>query len=288
MNIATTTPTAPEIRTSAASATGTQTRYLSVAGGRIAYDDTRGFGPLIVLVPGIGDLRAQYRFVAPRLAAAGYRVVTMDLRGLGESDASFDRYDGEAVAGDILALLRELAAGPAIIVGNSLAAGSALFAAAEEPALVDRIVLVGGFTRGPDLSAPMRLLVRVLMAGPWRNAVWMGLHNGLFPLRKPDDHDGHRARLRANLREPGRSRALARMMLSNHDYAEARYDDVAVPSLFVMGTADSDFDDPVAEATEVSEAIGGEARFVEGAGHYPHVEAPDAFMAALEGFLPTP
>jgi alpha-beta hydrolase superfamily lysophospholipase len=33
-----------------------------------------------VLVPGMGDLRAGYRFLAPALRAAGYRVACTDLR----------------------------------------------------------------------------------------------------------------------------------------------------------------------------------------------------------------
>src|SRR5258706_16425579 len=72
--------------TSMSSAAVTSTRYLEVPGGRLAYDDT-STGPLIVCLPGLGDLRASYRFLAPRLVAAGYRVVTMDLRGLGEATA---------------------------------------------------------------------------------------------------------------------------------------------------------------------------------------------------------
>lgn len=264
---------------------GPQTRFVQLAQGRIAYDDTRTDGPLVVLVPGIGDLRSEYRFVAPQLAAAGYRVVTMDLRGLGESDATFDTYDGEAVGNDIIAIVRELDAGPAIVMGTSMAAGSAVYAAAEAPELVAKIVLIGGFTRGPVMGWATKLLVRSLVAGPWRNAAWLGMHGTLFPLRKADDHDVHRERMRANLREPGRSVALGEMMLSSHAYAEARYADVRAPSLFVMGTADSDFPDPVVEANEVAQALGGRAHFVDGAGHYPHVEAPEDFLAAVLPFM---
>lgn len=264
----------------------TPTRFLPLEEGRIAYED-HGQGPLLILVPGIGDLRQEYRFVAPAMLAAGYRVVTMDLRGVGESDATFSRYDGEVVAHDIVALVRHLDAGPATVIGTSMAAGSAVFAAAEDPDRIGRIVLVGGFTRGPAMSAPMRLLLRVMMAGPWRNAVWMSVHRSLFPLRTPPDHDEHRRDMRANLREPGRSAALGQMMTSTHAYAQARYADVRAPSLFVMGTADSDFPDPVAEATEVAAALGGQTHFIEGAGHYPHVEDPQAFLDAVLPFLET-
>jgi hypothetical protein len=34
-------------------------RFLEVAGGRVAYDDTGGDGDLILGIPGMGDLRAQ-------------------------------------------------------------------------------------------------------------------------------------------------------------------------------------------------------------------------------------
>jgi MMPL family len=56
------------------------TSYLDRPGGRIGYD-VAGAGPLVVLVPGMGDLRAAYRFLAPALRAAGYRVACTDLRG---------------------------------------------------------------------------------------------------------------------------------------------------------------------------------------------------------------
>jgi pimeloyl-ACP methyl ester carboxylesterase len=131
----------------------------------------------------------------------------------------------------------------------------------------------------------MRFLVKVMMGGPWRNAVWMGMHGTLFPLRTPEDHDEHRESMRSNLKEAGRSAALGQMMAVNHAYAEARYSEVLAESLFVMGTADSDFPDPVREATEVSEALGGSKILIEGAGHYPHVEAPEKFLAAVLPFL---
>jgi alpha-beta hydrolase superfamily lysophospholipase len=60
----------------------------------LAYD-VDGDGPLVVLVPGMGDLRAAYRFLAPRLREAGYRVACTDLRGHGDSDVSFSSYGDE-------------------------------------------------------------------------------------------------------------------------------------------------------------------------------------------------
>src|ERR1017187_5804403 len=80
--------------------------------GRIGYD-VSGAGPLIVLVPGMGDLRAAYRFLAPALRAAGYRVACTDLRGHGDSDSGFSSYGDAETAGDLIALIEALGA-PAI------------------------------------------------------------------------------------------------------------------------------------------------------------------------------
>src|SRR3712207_2030452 len=94
--------------------------------GRIAYDVT-GSGPLVVCIPGMGELRSAYRFTAPALAAAGFRVATMDLRGHGDSDTTFTRYDDVAAGEDALALVEHLG-GPAVLLGNSMGAGAAAWA----------------------------------------------------------------------------------------------------------------------------------------------------------------
>ena len=50
------------------------TQQLSVSTGSIAYDLV-GEGPLVVCLPGLGDVRGQYRRLAPLLVEAGYRNV---------------------------------------------------------------------------------------------------------------------------------------------------------------------------------------------------------------------
>lgn len=69
-----------------------RTQFLAVAGGQIAYDDSQTGRALVVLVPGFGDTRRSYRFLRPRVAGAGYRVVTMDLRGHGETTVPWRDY----------------------------------------------------------------------------------------------------------------------------------------------------------------------------------------------------
>ena len=78
---------------------------MTFRGGRIAYDVT-GSGPLVVLSHGIGDRRQDYRFLAPMLAQAGYRVATADLRGHGESSMGWPSITRTDIAGDLAALRR--------------------------------------------------------------------------------------------------------------------------------------------------------------------------------------
>ena len=97
----------------------------------------QGDGPLVICIPGMGDLRSTYRFLVPTLVAAGYRVATMDLRGHGESSCVFESYDDEALASDVIALAESLG-GPAVLIGNSMGAGAAVIAAAARPDLVTK------------------------------------------------------------------------------------------------------------------------------------------------------
>src|SRR5215831_11025532 len=124
------------------------TRFLALPDGRIAFDD-QGQGPLILCVPAGGDLRSQYRFLTPQLVAAGYRVVTMDLRGQGESSATWPEYTDAALASDMLSLIRHLGGGPACIIGTSKATGGALRAAVDSPSLVSGLILIGVMVAAP-------------------------------------------------------------------------------------------------------------------------------------------
>jgi pimeloyl-ACP methyl ester carboxylesterase len=265
-------------------ATGTQaTRYLDRPGGRIAYD-LRGEGPLVVCVPGMGDLRSVYRFLVPQLLDAGYRVATMDLRGHGESDTTFHAHDDVAAGGDVLALVRELG-GPAFLVGNSMGAGAVAWAAAEAPQMVAGLVLVGPFVRNPPTGRLAALAFRLALVRPWGAVAWHAYYPSLYPGRKPADLDEHRARIRASLRRPGGWRSFAATTRTSHAPVEARLADVLAPVLVVMGEKDPDFADPEAEAGLVAERLRGRVVMVPGAGHYPQAEAPEVTGPAVVEFL---
>lgn len=262
--------------------------YLVRPEGRIAYDDA-GQGPLVVMVPGLGDLRAEYRFLAPRLVEAGYRVVTVDLRGHGQSSTGWSDYTSSAIGSDVVALVGELNAGPATLVGTSMGAAAVAWAAAEKPEAVSGAVLIGPFVRDVPPSSwiagiAQTALIKLALWGPWGEWAW-GQVYGTFYGEKPADFEAYREALVANLGEDGRMDALRGMIAASKKDVEVRLPEVKAPVLVVMGTKDPDFADPQAEADTVATLLRGRAVMVEGAGHYPQVEQPDAVAGAIRAFI---
>ncbi|MGO8877416.1 MAG: alpha/beta fold hydrolase [Acidimicrobiales bacterium] len=261
------------------------TSYLTRPGGRLAYD-VDGVGPLVVLVPGMGDLRSTYRFLAPALRSAGYAVACADLRGHGDSDATFDSYGDVETAGDIVALIEELG-GPAVVAGNSMGAASAVLVAAQRPDLVSSLVLIGPFVRDAHMSPVQRGLLRLAMATPWAAASWKAYLPKLYAGRRPTDFDEYRRRIVAALRRPGHARAFSVTTRTSHAAAAARLDDVSASTLVVMGEQDPDFPDPQLEGEWIASTLHGQLVMVPEAGHYPQSQRPDVTGTAVLGFLET-
>lgn len=265
------------------SQTFSPTHFLDRDGGRIAYDVT-GTGPLIVAVPGMGDLRRTYRHQVPDLVDAGFRVATMDLRGHGDSDATFTAYNDEAAASDVLALVEHLG-GPAILIGNSMGAGAVTLAAAQRPATVLGLVLIGPFVRDVPMGTAKRVLLRAALSGPWAVAVWSAYLRMAYPGRRDDEFTEHRMQTMRSMRRPGRRRAFIATTRTSHAPVEAVLDRVQAPTLVVMGTRDPDFPDPAAEATLVADRLHGRSVLIEDAGHYPHAEFPERTTPVIVDFV---
>ena len=268
-------------------ATSTQTQFITTEGGRVAFEDTGGNGPAILAIPGMGDLRSEYRMIRPALEQAGYRVITIDARGFGETSAMWTDFSARAVGRDAVAVLKHLAIASATIMGNSFAAGSALWAAQDAPAAINGVVLLGPIVRDLKASFIQRLSLKIGFAGPWKVGFWTMYWNTLFPTAKPADHATVKAAITANLREKGRIEALIAMLsLSKADTA-AILDKTTVPVLVVMGTKDPDFTDAVEEARMLAGKLNAETIIVDGAGHYPHAEMPELVAPKLLSFLVT-
>ncbi|MFI6604039.1 alpha/beta fold hydrolase [Nonomuraea sp. NPDC050536] len=255
--------------------------FIDVPGGRLAYDYA-GEGPLVVCVPGLGDTRDAYRSLRPVLVEAGYRVVTMDLRGHGESSAGWDDYSQSAVGADVVALLEHLDAPAAVLLGNSYAGGGVIRAAADAPERIAGIVPIDGFIRAIPVNPVVRALIRLIALSP---RLWSVYYATAHPTAKPADLAEHRAKLVAMLRDPLRREAMRRMLLNRAPEAEQVIAQVRCPSLVLMGAKDPDFPDPAAEARTQASLLRGQAVMIDDAGHYPMSEFPERTAEALLPFL---
>jgi pimeloyl-ACP methyl ester carboxylesterase len=265
-------------------------------GVRISYDDwpaPAGAGPLVVLVMGSGSPgRVWETYQVPALRAAGYRVVTLDNRGVGASDPCADGFTIDDMVGDVAALVEHLDAGPAAVVGTSLGARIVVELALARPDLVTRAVALAAHARlepvrrafalgeialadagivlPPDYYAAVSA-VRYLSANSLEddlNALdWLDL----FSFRGAAIGPGHRAQLAV-------SAAL--------DDRRAAYRDVAVPLLVVAFADDATI--PPRLSREVADVVPG-ARYVEipDTGHYGYLERPDEVNRILLDFLAT-
>lgn len=262
-----------------------ETRYFERPEGILAYSDYGGNGDLVLMLPGMGALRSEYRYLAPKLAEAGLRAVTVDLRGHGESSVPWATYDVPAVGRDILALIDHLGAGPVHVIGTSFAPAGVVWAAAESPDCVRSLILISPFVRDVPINPIMNALFWLMMHNPWRVQLWGKYYGTLYPTRKPSDFQDYLKQLVDNLAQPGRMDAANALANSSRQPSTERLPRVKAPTLVIMGTQDPDFPDPAAEGKIVAEQTHGSLELVEGAGHYPQTEMPEKTVPIIIEFL---
>ena len=259
--------------------------FLASDGGQVSYEDSHSDGPLVVLMAPMGSPRTVYRFLAPKLVDAGYRVVTLDLRGHGESSTTFSDYSIAAHGRDALALVHHLNAGPGVLVGNSFTGGAAVWAAVEEPTSVRGLALIGAFVRQPKVNPIMAFVMKIMLSGPWGASAWMMYYPKMYPHRKPYDFAEHVRETKRMMKQPGRFAAFKKIADAPKDEAESRLGSVRVPALVIMGDADPDFPSAADEATFQAEALSAKKVMIEGGGHHPQADTPDEVARVLLDFL---
>ena len=261
-------------------------KYTLTEEGKISFDDTGGNGMPIICVPGMGDLRSVYRFVTGDLKRRGYRVITTDLRGMGDSTAKWGDYSESSIALDILSLINQLKLKSVILIGNSISAGAAVIVAAQHPELISKVVLISPFARNVPIPRSKLLLFRLALARPWGASVWANYQSSrLYPSIKPPDMGQYTLSVKTMLLQKGRMKAFQKMAATNHAKAEESIEHLNVPVLIVMGSKDPDFPDPGKELDWYVARTGARSVMIEGAGHYPQAEYPEKFIACLTDFI---
>ena len=266
---------------------------------KLAYYDSGGGiegEPPILLIHASLYRSEDWENIFPRLATR-YRVVSYDLRGHGRSERA-SSYELRAFADDALRILREVVKAPAVVIGHSLGAVTALVAAAEAPELVRGLVLE---------DPPLRYGV------PWERERYQGLREALDaredpkaflkavekrPLPSPGPH-GERTygemrgfyaadRVATYFKDVDPAFLDWRMSASDPSapLIAAAVPNVKAPILVVAGEVrlGAAFDDP-AEFTLKRQIKDLTVKRFPGHGHVVHGFRPEPFLETLEPFL---
>jgi pimeloyl-ACP methyl ester carboxylesterase len=135
-------------------------------GIKLAYDDRGAGDPIIVFVHG---WTCDQSFFAPQAEhfAKRHRVVSVDLRGHGDSDKPHGPYPIGAYADDIAYLIVQLGLGKVVAVGHSMGGLAVAQLAASHPNCVAAIAMVepGPFAPPPDLRTGMQAIADAIEGG---------------------------------------------------------------------------------------------------------------------------
>lgn len=247
--------------------------------------------PTFLLVHGLASNARLWDGVAGHLAAAGHRVVAVDQRGHGRSDASEDlSYD--AVTGDLVALCRALELDRPVLAGQSWGGNVVIEAAARHPDAFAAVACVdGGFidlqAQFPDADAAWEVLTPPRLAGRAADDLrammasnMQGWPTGAVEAQMGNfaEHDDGTVTPRLDLRS---HEQIVRQMYAHPPTAAMPHVDVPVLLLPVRG-GEGSWGEHKAAAVRAAVEVLPDARLVwlEGA-HDVHLQHPDVVAGHL-------
>jgi non-heme chloroperoxidase len=257
-------------------------------GVRIHVQDL-GDGPALALISGFGLDHELWDRQVRVLTDRGLRVLCVDQRGHGFSDNPLHGYDIERLAADLVAALDRLEVGGATVVGHSFGGQVAFRAAATAPELVTALVLVGSNgvrasrSEGFPFGGPPEPLLESMLADEHANRVGARYRTIASAFAHEPDPRTVDWLVRCSLRMPSWAAAASYRSLLTTDLL-ADIPRVIQPVLQIVGATD-----PVhsAKGARWLQQQLHDATLVEipDCGHYPMLEAPDAFESALLKFI---
>lgn len=259
-----------------------------VNGINLSFDEY-GSGEAIVLVTGSGaNGRMWTPHQVPALTAAGYRVITVDNRGMPPSDLCLDGFTIDDMAADTAGLIERLGIGPCRIVGFSLGGMMVQELLLAYPDLVTQAVIMATRGRSDVLRAAISAAESELLDSgivlPARYAAVVHAMQFLSPRTHRNDQ---RIRDWLDIFEMSRlDRSVNRAQL-DIDLAGNRLEEYRKikATCLVMGFQD-DLIAPPYLCREVADHIA-DCRYEEiaGCGHYGYLEEPDTVNSLIIDFF---
>jgi pimeloyl-ACP methyl ester carboxylesterase len=268
----------------------------SSAGGQTFRYLESGKGPLVVLLHGFPDVPQSWDSIRTRLNAAGYRTVVPYLRGYHPATFSDRGFGANELADDFVLLLDALGESSAVVVGHDWGTSIAYGGATKYPDRMSKVVVVG---------IPHPLTIKPTPSGAvagrhflYFKLPWAALTARAFNLKLVDRLY---RRWAPNWNGPAREQSVSESVRVLRDkrvlrYALAYYKalnpvdtffrpKIAVPALIVGGADDPPTFQRAYAATPSRFSASCDVRILDGAGHWPHREREDEFVAALLEFL---
>jgi 3-oxoadipate enol-lactonase len=246
----------------------------------------RGDGPDVLLVhAGIADSR-MWEPLAERLVAAGYRVVTPDLRGFGRTPLEPGVVSN---ARDLLALLDELGIERAAVVGASLGGGVALELALRAPERVRALALLDAgldaFDASPEREAFDAEETAALERGDLEAAVEANVRTWVTRGRRAADPAvvDLVAAMQHNVFDL--QEGVEAELEPNEPPVAARLREIRAPALIAVGAEDLDDFHRVAQRLAAELPNARPVVTIPGAAHLPALERPDDVARMLVPFL---
>ena len=227
---------------------------------------------------------------APQIAvlAGRYRVVTMDLRGHGGSDAPLWRYTMDQFADDVTGLLDHLGIGQAVLCGLSMG-GYVAFACYRRHTDRVRALILADTRAGVDPADGKA--ARYAMA---QKAYREGVHTveeAMLPRLLSQQARTEKPDLVTQVRQMIRQTPVSGIVgdligMTDREDAVPLLPVIRCPTLVVVGELDQPT--PPSEARVIATRIpGATLRIIPGAGHLTNLEQPEAFNDAVVQFLET-
>ena len=250
-------------------------------GERIYWEDVGAGEPTLVLCHGAGGNHAVWYQQVP-VFGRHRRVISWDQRGFGRSTARGGANRPDLAMRDLGAVLaaRGVAA-PFDLVGQSMGGWAALGFAVREPARVRKLVLAD--TPGGIMTPELAAALRGLGSAPLAPAGELGRHPALgASLVARDPARAYLYQLLGAFGEPEVAKIAP--ALFGTVVPDGRLAALAGRVLFVVGAEDALFP-PAAIRASAAKIPGARVVEIEGAGHSPYFEQPEAWNRAVSDFL---
>jgi pimeloyl-[acyl-carrier protein] methyl ester esterase len=221
-----------------------------------------------------------------------FKMVTIDMRGTGDSDKPPDDYTLDLYADDLNSIIEKLQEANIVLIGESIGASIAIKYVTKYPGKVSKLVLVGGspkFIATDDFPWGLQLeVVQPFLTGLLQSysTVFGAFLETIFP--EPGTNYVREWGFKMSQKTPAE---IAVNSLTNLGLADLRplLSKIDISTLILHGEKDTNVFTNVSEGAKyMHENIQGSKDYLfEGRGHFPSITASDKFDKILNEFIAT-